>query len=179
MKKILALILIIASLSLPLTSCKGNEPSESGYVNDRFIFQLDRTVLKRYDLFSRTVSVACPDPLCDHGEACVVSDISGCRTSRNCVYFYKDGFRCYNPARNEIKLIFESGAQVFGPGQGVENTVYFTVYSYDYDDNGMIIGGGYDIYGYLCYDDGLPRKILGYATPEELFDLHLDRIYAA
>ena len=26
--------------------------------------------------------------------------------------------------------------------------------------------------------NGLPRKILGYATPEELFDRHLDRIYA-
>ena len=27
--------------------------------------------------------------------------------------------------------------------------------------------------------NGLPRKILGYATPEELFERHLDRIYAA
>ena len=26
--------------------------------------------------------------------------------------------------------------------------------------------------------NGLPRKILGYATPEELFERHLDRIYA-
>lgn len=25
----------------------------------------------------------------------------------------------------------------------------------------------------------LPRKILGYCTPEELFDRHLDRIYTA
>ena len=27
--------------------------------------------------------------------------------------------------------------------------------------------------------NGLPRKILGYETPEELFDCYLDRIYAA
>ena len=27
--------------------------------------------------------------------------------------------------------------------------------------------------------NGLPRKILGYHTPEELFDRQLDRIYAA
>ena len=27
--------------------------------------------------------------------------------------------------------------------------------------------------------NGLPRKILGYATPEELFERQLDRIYAA
>ena len=27
--------------------------------------------------------------------------------------------------------------------------------------------------------NSLPRKILGYATPEELFERHLDRIYAA
>ena len=27
--------------------------------------------------------------------------------------------------------------------------------------------------------NGLPRKILGYKTPEELFDCYLDRIYAA
>ena len=27
--------------------------------------------------------------------------------------------------------------------------------------------------------NGLPRKILGYKTPEELFDYNLDRIYAA
>lgn len=46
---------------------------------------------------------------------------------------------------------------------------------------------GKSIYDYTADDicffadciNGLPRKILGYATPEELFDLHLDRIYAA
>ncbi len=27
--------------------------------------------------------------------------------------------------------------------------------------------------------NGLPRKLLGYRTPEELFDAELDRIYAA
>ncbi len=46
---------------------------------------------------------------------------------------------------------------------------------------------GKSISGYSCDDlnyfadkiNGLPRKILGYATPEELFEQELDRIYAA
>lgn len=152
MKRIIAVFLLLL-FALPLASCRKNEP-QTEYINDRYFYEILRltdrgcNVLVEFDTVTKTARIPCPDPLCDHGEGCVVSDISGCRTSRNCVYFYKDGFRCYNPARNEIKLIFESGAQVFGPGQGVENTVYFTVYSYDYDDNGMIIGGGYDIYGY-------------------------------
>lgn len=37
--------------------------------------------------------------------------------------------------------------------------------------------------GEICFFadciNGLPRKILGYKTPEELFDCYLDRIYAA
>lgn len=36
-----------------------------------------------------------------------------------------------------------------------------------------------DIYFFADCINGLPRKILGYATPEELFEHHLDRIYAA
>ena len=38
-------------------------------------------------------------------------------------------------------------------------------------------------YSPICYFadciNGLPRKILGYRTPEELFELELDKIYAA
>ena len=77
MKKFISIILILATLILSLTSCKGEEPPESTFVNDRFIFQLDNNVLKRYDLVSRTVSVACPDPLCEHGDECPVTNISG------------------------------------------------------------------------------------------------------
>ena len=37
--------------------------------------------------------------------------------------------------------------------------------------------------GEICFFadciNGLPRKILGYKTPEELFDCYLDRIYTA
>ena len=153
MKKITAILLLLAIFAPTLASCTIKKTQEE-YKNDRYFYECLRltdegcNVLVEFDAVNGSARIPCPDPLCDHGEGCLVSDISGCSTSRNCVYFYKDGFRCYNPARNEINLIFESGAQVFGPGQGVENTVYFTVYSYDYDDNGMIIGGGYDIYGY-------------------------------
>lgn len=153
MKKITAILLLLAIFAPTLASCTITNIQEE-YKNDRYFYECLRltdeggNVLVEFDAVNGSARIPCPDPLCDHGEGCIVSDISGCRTSRNCVYFYKDGFRCYNPARNEIKLIFESGAQVFGPGQGVGDTVYFTVYSYDYDDNGMIIGGGYDIYGY-------------------------------
>ena len=129
MKRIIAVFLLLL-FARPLASCRKNEP-QTEYINDRYFYEILRltdrgcNVLVEFDTVTKTARIPCPDPLCDHGEGCVVSDISGCRTSRNCVYFYKDGFRCYNPARNEIKLIFESGAQVFGPGQGVENTVYF------------------------------------------------------
>lgn len=41
---------------------------------------------------------------------------------------------------------------------------------------------GYDSDDLSCFADkinGLPRKILGYATPEQLFEHELDLIYSA
>ncbi len=152
MKKITA-FLIIMILMLTLISC-GKEELQGEYVNDRYFYESLRlteegySVLVEFDVVAGSARVPCPDPLCEHGEGCLVSDIGGCYTSKDCVYFYKDGFRVYNPAKNEINLLFESGAQVFGPGQGSGNTVYFTVYSYDYDDTGMVTGAGHDVYRY-------------------------------
>ena len=36
-----------------------------------------------------------------------------------------------------------------------------------------------EVYLFADFINGLPRKIFGYKTPEELFDYYLDRIYAA
>ncbi|MBQ9746228.1 MAG: hypothetical protein IJW21_05345 [Clostridia bacterium] len=152
MKKI-SFFIIIAVFVLAFASCTREEPREE-YVNDRYFYETLRLsdsglgVLVEFDIVGGSARIPCPDPLCGHGEDCLLTDIDGCRTSKNCVYFYKDGFRAYNPAKNEITLLFESGAQVFGPGQGAGNTVYFTVYSYDYDDTGMVTGSGHDVYRY-------------------------------
>ena len=83
MKKIISAFLLFAilTLMLGLTSCSGNtdhdRPKPSDFVNERFIYRMDNGTLKRYDLVNKTISVACPDPLCEHGDDCPVTNISG------------------------------------------------------------------------------------------------------
>ncbi|MBQ8404403.1 MAG: hypothetical protein IJX55_08285 [Clostridia bacterium] len=154
MKKITAILLLVSILASAFVSCGREEPQEE-YVNDRYFYETlilnsaGYNVIVEFDIVSKSARIPCPDPLCDHGEGCLVSHVNRCKTSKNCLYFYKDGgYYAYNPAKNEMNLIFESGNQVYGPGQGPGNTVYFTVHSYDYDDTGMLVGSGYDVYRY-------------------------------
>ncbi len=154
MKKILTLILILAMLSLSLTSCKGEEPPENNFVNDRFIFQLDNNVLKRYDLVSRTVSVACPDPLCEHGEDCIMSKVGSATITDKYVFISRNwrpaisnmGYYIYDIEKNTIELMHETigSEHMYVAGK----YAYFSCREPVYDDTGMLIERVWYMYRY-------------------------------
>lgn len=152
MKKIISIILIIATLALPLTSCveqelpeyKGEEPPESTFVNDRFIFQLDGSVLKRYDLVSRTVSVACPDPLCEHREGCIATNVEKAMITDKYVFI---GSRyVYDIEKNTVEEVREGVAWEYVYTIG--DNAYFSDREPVYDDTGMLTGRVWYMYRY-------------------------------
>ncbi|MBQ9745431.1 MAG: hypothetical protein IJW21_01240 [Clostridia bacterium] len=154
MKKILALILIFATLALPLASCGEEEPPESTFVNDRFIFQLDNYVLKRYDLVSRTVSVACPDPLCEHGEGCIMSKVGTATITDKYVFISRNwrpsisnmGYYVYDIEKNTIELMHETigSEHMYVAG----DYAYFSCREPVYDDTGLLIERVWYMYRY-------------------------------
>ena len=152
MKKFISIILIIAALALTLTSCveqelpeyKGEEPPESTFVNDRFIFQLDNNVLKRYDLVSRTVSVACPDPLCEHGEGCIATNVEKAMITDKYVFI---GSRyVYDIEKNAVEEVREGVAWEYIYTIG--DNAYFSDREPVYDDTGMLTGRVWYMYRY-------------------------------
>ena len=154
MKKFISIILILATLILSLTSCKGEEPPESTFVNDRFIFQLDNNVLKRYDLVSRTVSVACPDPLCEHGEDCIMSKVGSATITDKYVFVSRNwrpaisnmGYYVYDIEKNTIELMHETigSTHIYVVG----NYAYFSCREPVYDDTGLLIERVWYMYRY-------------------------------
>lgn len=154
MKKFISIILILATLILSLTSCKGEEPPESTFVNDRFIFQLDNNVLKRYDLVSRTVSVACPDPLCEHGEDCIMSKVGSATITDKYVFVSRNwrpaisnmGYYVYDIEKNTIELMHETigSEHMYVAG----DYAYFSDREPVYDDTGLLIERVWYMYRY-------------------------------
>jgi len=152
MKKFISIILIIATLALPLTSCREEELPESTFVNDRFIFQLDNNVLKRYDLVSRTVSVACPDPLCEHGEGCIANKVSTATITDKFVFFSRGfvtvdnagGYYVYDIEKNTIEAMERGSNHIYL----VKNYAYFSDKDPIYDDTGELIKRVSNLYRY-------------------------------
>lgn len=154
MKKFISIILILATLILSLTSCKGEKPPESTFVNDRFIFQLDNYVLKRYDLVSRTVSVACPDPLCEHGEDCIMSKVGSATITDKYVFISRNwlpaisnmGYYVYDIEKNTIELMHETigSEHMYVAG----DYAYFSDREPVYDDTGLLIERVWYMYRY-------------------------------
>lgn len=81
MKKLLSLILTLCYMGTLLCSCVKEPPvdvkeppkdewvSPREAINERFIYRDSR----RYDVVERKSTILCPDPLCEHGEGCVMS----------------------------------------------------------------------------------------------------------
>ena len=81
MKKLICIILALCALFL--SSCGEGEPppkteepkkdewvTPNDYMDERFIYM----GIKRYDTEERVSTALCPDPLCDHGESCVMKN---------------------------------------------------------------------------------------------------------
>ena len=166
MKKIISAFLLFAilTLMLGLTSCSGNtdydRPKPSDFVNERFIYRMDNGTLKRYDLVNKTISVACPDPLCEHGDDCPVTNISGYTVTDKYV-FLERGFggkrsmmlSVYDIEKNTIEPLVE-GTQI-GYVYMAEEYAFFSIGRFVYDDNGDVNKEVYDVYRY----DTLNKKL--------------------
>ena len=155
MKKIISLILI-ALLLFSFVSCKDTTEIPE-YKNDRYIYETiiladsGYNVIVEFDIISKSARIPCPDPLCEHGDDCLVSHIpSSVQTSKNRAYFKKnDCYYVINSAKNRITELFDSSySHVSCPYQGPGSTVYFVTREYEYSDIGEITRTVYNVFKY-------------------------------
>ena len=152
MKKLTAIILLISICTLILASCKTEESPENNFVNNRFIFQLDNYLLKRYDLVSRKVSVVCPDPLCEHGEECIANKVSSVTITDKFVFFHRgfvavddaSGYYVYDIEKNTIEAMERGSNHIYL----IKNYAYFSDKDPVYDDTGELIERVSNLYRY-------------------------------
>ena len=118
MKKLFAVGLLFALLSMLFASC-GDIPQETTTPNQetteksdtsipaadepRYLYDANWTHLIRYDLKTGRSAIACPDPLCEHGENCPVKGINSSRfyVTENYLFWATSGSRdnsvlCYD-----------------------------------------------------------------------------------
>ncbi len=164
MKKIICLILVFSSLFL--ASCK-EEPQTSEYKNTRYIYTVfgkegfSGGLLKCYDLVEKKVNVACPDPLCEHGDGCFARGVVGYTVTDRYLFlqrgFVFDGIilYIYDIGNNTIEPLIE-GTQmgdVFMAGK----YAFFSIGNYEYDDKGELIGEFFYAYRYDTVKKKLER----------------------
>ena len=79
---------------------------------------------------------------------------------------HRKGQHLFSEERHEIEVRLKDGWSIYKIAKHLQRP-YNTIYSPD------------EICFFADCINGLPRKILGYSSPEELFEMQLDAIYAA
>lgn len=169
MKKLFAVGLLFALLSMLFASC-GDIPQETTTPNQetteksdtsipaadepRYLYDANWTHLIRYDLKTGRSAIACPDPLCEHGENCPVKGINSSRfyVTENYLFWATSGSRdnsvlCYDLKANKITVIYETDAQTNGFFLHGDSLLFFGS-QYEYDENKIPIGLIWHLYRY-------------------------------
>ena len=152
-KRVLLLVLILSIFCSCFCAC-GDTPDDGD--NDSVCYMYELTadhVLKRFDLVTRKTTVACPDPLCEHGENCPVNGISYLEyTSEQRIYFSKawdTQLYCYDIDTGTIELIFTAEGQISHRLKAVDGVIYFSASTYQRDTNGTLKKEVWDVYAYF------------------------------
>ena len=147
MRKIICLIL--ALFSLFLSSCSGKEPppkteepkkdewvTPKDYIDGRYIYYNG----KRYDTEERVVTVLCPDPLCDHGESCVMKNAGEIALITEKYIYFRSTFMAkkftrYDKLNNKYEEFFTAEGQC-GYAFLVSDDIYLCASEYEYAETG-------------------------------------------
>lgn len=174
MKKLICLILALCSLFL--ASCGEEEPpvntetqkkdewvTPNDYMDERFIYYNG----KRYDTAERIATVLCPDPLCDHGEDCVMKNAGEIALITEKYIYFRSTWMAkkytrYDKQNNKYEEFFAAEGQCGYPFL-VGGDIYFCASEYEYADTGELIGEEWHMY--LAENEGAPVKITAEPLP--------------
>ena len=174
MRKIICLIL--ALFSLFLSSCSGKEPppkteepkkdewvTPKDYIDGRYIYYNG----KRYDTEERVVTVLCPDPLCGHGESCVMKNAGEIALITEKYIYFRSTFMAkkftrYDKLNNKYEEFFTAEGQC-GYAFLVGDDLYLCASEYEYTETGELTGEVWHMY--LAENEGAPVKITAEPLP--------------
>lgn len=147
---------ILSALMLFICTSCGNGETKT-YVNDRFMYTMEKTgygemTLFKYDIMEKEASVACPDPLCEHDENCLVTGIQGFTVTDEYVYLYRGELMknidvyVYDLSKNKIEFLI-SGSQVSSVYEA-KDYAYFTLGEWVYNEEGELESQAFNQYRY-------------------------------
>lgn len=135
-----------------------------------YVYDAPSGVLLRFDIKRKRAMIACPDPLCDHGEKCPVNGIYNIAVAKDYIYFRKSftDIYCYRLAENKVKNIFRTNGMLSTQFVPIGNRMYFSSCEYEIDKtNGSI---SRQIWNFYRYDAELDKteKLSKEPIPSEL-----------
>lgn len=176
MKKWLFFIIVLLLVS-QLCGCSNvpeNIPNDLS--SNRFIYSakwFGRLIC--YDLIDKKASVACPDPLCEHGADCPVSEIQWYYISGDNIAFIKYGSGQSSNTANELFLYDLKAGNIelvksspnIGMATIAKHFIYFSSTYMEYDENGKPVGNIWEIFRY-----DINTKELKKLNSESIADRH-------
>lgn len=140
MKKIVIALIVIITL-LTLLGCSSEYKIIEGDTN--FIYSAHwQGQLIKYDLANKKATIACPDPMCEHGEDCLVSNVSDDICVSEDYIMFKSGawaqaLYCYDLKKGVIEKVMDyTSCQSVGI---YDNFAFFSAAHMIYDDEGKPI----------------------------------------
>lgn len=160
MKNKLIFIIIFIILLISLEGCHVHSNINEYTISDECVLVYSAIVggrLIRYDLTNRRASVCCPDPLCDHGDSCPVSNIITYCVDNNYIVFSKGNFNsplyCFDLENFNIKKIID--CQSCQTPKICGSFVFFSAAQIEYDDDGKPVSRIWNVYKYDMVNDDL------------------------
>lgn len=116
-----------------------------------YVYDAPSGILLRFDIKRKRATIACPDPLCDHGDKCPVNGIADVAVAKDYIYFRKGmtDLYCYRLAENKVERIFRTNGRLDMNFYPVGNRMYFSSCEYEINKtNGSISRQIWNFYRY-------------------------------
>ena len=177
-KKILFIILLSFIMSI-LCSCNQSSDLDMNFANpeERFIYSYrNYGTLIRYDIIDKKATIACPDPLCEHGKDCPVTNIFTAYVSKDYIMYGKlengllGGYTiyCYDLTNGVVSKVLECPRYqdiVF-----IKDAAYFSASRVEYNEDGSPDGEVWDVYRYTMASQDLAKLNAESLVSEVLVD---------
>ena len=159
-------ILLIFLIICMLAGCtKAPAPElEMEPTEERFVYSYrDYGTLIRYDIIDKKATIACPDPLCEHGKDCPVTNIFTAYVSKDYIMYGKlengllGGYTiyCYDLTNGVVSKVLECPRYqdiVF-----IKDAAYFSASRVEYNADGSPDGEVWDVYRYTMASQDLAK----------------------
>ncbi len=151
MKKKISILICLLSIILWCCGCKNDTIVDSGETDGRFMYAATwGGRLIRYDVVSKKATIACPDPLCAHGEDCLVTNIDRLTVMGDYLCLVRGEFEgdvyLYDIKQGTIVKILDASQAT--NSYMIGNNIYFSASQYEYADDGSLSAEVWHVYQY-------------------------------